>query len=283
MAVTTLSSAINNTHMPPRDKDLAKPRAAAQNSIRIAIVGHQDFSLDGLATMIENQNKNVRVFCIEPDEKCLNNLITSNPNCLLIQNDSLPQSFERFIHTLLDHLPGIRILVFGKGMDDDHLYQLVRAGAHGYVNEHMDAEHFCHALNSVLNGNNWIERHILEHFVTSRQSFDELLECQLAGRIEVLCEQLTRRETEILREVIKGLAIKQIAEQVHLSHQGVKMHLAKLFKKFDVRNRNQLILAVFDKMSPTENLSALLCRGLSKKLNNKCSEYPPGTGIRRAK
>ena len=136
----------------------------------------------------------------------------------------------------------------------------------------MGGEHFKRALDSVLNGNSWIERHILERFVTSRQSFDELLEYQFSDRIEQLCEHLTKRETEILCEVVKGLAIKQIAEQVHLSHQGVKMHLAKLFKKFNVSNRNQLILAAFDEMSPVEDMSVLLRNGLNKKLNNKRTE-----------
>ena len=65
---------------------------------------------------------------------------------------------------------------------------------------------------------------------------------------------------------MKGLAIKQIAERVHLSHQGVKMHLAKLFRKFKVSNRNQLILAAFDEMSPVEDLSLLLHNGLKKRL-----------------
>jgi len=241
------------------------------DSTRIFIVGQQDFSLDGLASMLESQDDNYLVSCVEPDEECMQKFSASKPDCLLIQNDSLPQPCERFFGEILKHFSDIRILVFGKNMSDDDLYSLVRAGAHGYINERMDGEHFKRALDSVLNGNRWIERHILERFVTNQQNFDEFLESQFNDRIEHLCEHLTRRETEILCEVVKGLAIKQIAEQVHLSHQGVKMHLAKLFKKFNVSNRNQLILATFDEMSPVEDLSVLLRNGLSKRLANSHS------------
>ncbi|MGD8673326.1 MAG: helix-turn-helix transcriptional regulator, partial [Thiogranum sp.] len=108
-----------------------------------------------------------------------------------------------------------------------------------------------------------------ERFIAGQQSFDELLESRFNERIEHLCEGLTKREVEILCEVVKGLAIKQIAEHVHLSHQGVKMHLAKLFRKFNVNNRNQLILAAFDSISPVDGLSTLLRDGLNQRLRSK--------------
>jgi DNA-binding NarL/FixJ family response regulator len=258
---------MNDAHKPPQNVAKISPQLTP-DSTKIFIVGHQDFSLDGLASMLESQDENYLVSCVEPDEKCMAKFTTSKPDCLLIQNDSLPQPFERFFGEVLKHFPNIRILVFGKNMSDDYLYNLVRAGAHGYINERMDGDHFKRALDNVLSGNRWVERHILERFVASRQDFDEVLESQFNDRIEHLCEHLTKRETEILCEVVKGLAIKQIAEQVHLSHQGVKMHLAKLFKKFNVSNRNQLILATFDEMSPVEDLSILLRNGLNKRLHN---------------
>jgi len=245
--------------------------STATGKTRVFIIGHRDFSLDGLASMLEGQGQDhaYQISCSEPSEESIDRLLDVQPHVLLIQNDSLPQPFERFIHDILGQHPQIRVLVFGKAMSDDYPYILVRAGIHGYINERMGGDHFTRALDNVLGGGVWVERHILERFVASQQNFDEVLESQINDRIAHLCEQLTRRETEILSEVVKGLAIKQIAEQVHLSHQGVKMHLAKLFKKFNVTNRNQLILAAFDEMSPVEDLSVLLRNGLNKTLSVK--------------
>jgi two-component system NarL family response regulator len=268
MTESNLSNIMNGFRSPPQET----ARIGRENSLdttRIFIIGYQDFSVDGLASMLEARDGGYRVSCAEPDEECMAKFAATRPDALLIQNDSLPQPFERFISEVTQHCPDIRVLVFGKGMGDDHLYGLVRAGVHGYINERMDGDHFKRALDHVLDGNTWVERHILERFIAGQQSFDELLESQFSDRIEQLCERLTKRETEILCEVIKGLAIKQIAESVHLSHQGVKMHLAKLFKKFNVNNRNQLILAAFDEMSPIQDLSVLLRNGLNKKLKGK--------------
>jgi DNA-binding NarL/FixJ family response regulator len=246
--------------------DIRNQRSA--DKIRVLIIGQHDFSVDGLASMLEAGDSNYLVTCIEPDDVYTAGLTVAEPEILLIQNEILREPLERFVYGLIAKYPDVRILVFGKNMDDDHLYRLVRAGVHGYIKERMSAEDIKNALDCVIDGNNWIERHILERFISTQRDFDAALESQFYNKIEQICSKLTKRETEILGEVIKGLAIKQIAERVHLSHQGVKMHLAKLFKKFKVSNRNQLILAAFDEMSPVEDLSLLLHNGLKKKLHH---------------
>ncbi|MFQ5644876.1 MAG: DNA-binding response regulator [Thiogranum sp.] len=229
----------------------------------IFIIGHQDFFLDSLISMLKSQGSDYLVSCIESTDACMEKLAGAVPDVLLIQNDVLREPIEQFVHSILETYPGIRFLVFGKTMDDDYLYRLVRCGIHGYINERMSGDHIRHALGSVIAGKTWIERHIMERFISTQRDLDEAMESQFYTKIDQLCSNLTRREIEILGEVVKGLAIKQIAEEVHLSHQGVKMHLAKLFRKFRVSNRNQLILAAFDEISPVKDLSILLRDGLS--------------------
>jgi len=238
--------------------------SANRHDTRILIIGHRDFSLDSLVSMLESQDDNYLVSCIELDDTYREKFLAAGPDVLLIQNEALKEPMEQFIHSILEEHPDLRLLVFGKNMDDNHLYRLVRCGAHGYINERMSGDHIKRALESVLAGKTWIERHIMERFISTQHDLDEVMELQFYTKIEQLCAHLTKRETEILCEVIKGLAIKQIAEQVHLSHQGVKMHLAKLFRKFKVNNRNQLILAAFDEISPVKDLSFLLRNGLAR-------------------
>jgi DNA-binding NarL/FixJ family response regulator len=263
---------MDNLDLPQRRSSGIR-RDQAPGQAHIFIVGHRDFSVHGLASMIEASDDRFSAACVEPDEECLNRLAACPPDALLIQNESLPQPSEQFLQALIRRCPDARLLVFGKGMSDEHLYRLVLGGVHGYINERMDGEHFKRALDHLLDGKTWIERHILERFVARQQGFDDLLESRFNQRIEGLCDRLTKREVEILGEVVRGLAIKQIAERVHLSHQGVKMHLAKLFRKFNVNNRNQLILAAFDEISPVEDLSVLLRRGLSRTLQDKQSAH----------
>ena len=53
-------------------------------------------------------------------------------------------------------------------------------------------------------------------------------------------EQLTDRETEILKMVAKGLSYKQIAERLVLSHRTVQNHVQNTLRKLQMHNRVEL-------------------------------------------
>ncbi len=259
---------MKNLSTPSPDTSGTRSRPAAPDrKITVFIIGHSDFSLDSIARMIENNGDKYQASCLEPGDSAMAALATTRPDVLMIQNDIIDNPLERFLRNIHAKHPDIRLLVFGRDMDDEHLYRLVHAGAHGYINERMSGIHVEHALNAVACGKKWIERHIMERFIHNGHEYDTQMNARFLNKFDRLCNNLTARETEILREVIKGLAIKQIAEQVHLSSQGVKLHLARLFRKFGVRNRNQLILAVLDSISPLEDLSMLLHDNLQRRLH----------------
>lgn len=265
MSATNTSSVMQEFYMTPKEVTDIRNRRLMDRT-KVQIVGHRDFAVDGLASLLEAHDSDYLVTRSEPVSAGSAETAGIQPDVLFIQNEILQEPLDRFIRGLVEDFPQARVLVFGKNMDDDHLYNLVRSGVHGYIRDHMCADDIKRAIACVLDGGTWIERRILERFISTQRDLDAALESQFQNNIEQLCDNLTKRETEILCEVVKGLAIKQIAEEVHLSHQGVKMHLAKLFKKFKVANRNQLILAAFDGISPIEDLSLLLHNGLRKKL-----------------
>jgi DNA-binding NarL/FixJ family response regulator len=241
--------------------------ADTARDIRVAIVAYRDFSTDALESMLTARDSRLTISCIEPQTTCDENFLADiQPHILMIQKEALCPPAGRSLQKLMADFPDTRILVFGKDMDDDQLHRFVRDGAHGYINERMNGDHIRQALSAVLAGGFWIERRIMERFINAGAGEDDSMERRIQKNIRTLCDLLTRREIEVLRQVIRGLPIKRIAEEVHLSDQGVKIHLAKLFKKLGVSNRNQLILAAFDRISPVDDLSDLLFRNLTVRL-----------------
>ncbi|MEE9342365.1 MAG: response regulator transcription factor [Gammaproteobacteria bacterium] len=225
---------------------------------KVFILAHHDFSIDGMISILDSHDDNFYVSCVEPGNACMAKLVATEPDVLIIQDEFLKEPMDSYIDGLVAEYPDIRILVFGKEMPDERLFRLAQAGIHGYINERMNGQHIKKALDTVLSGQKWFERHIMEQFISRESGADQETSHKISERLGDMADMLTNRESQILLEVMKGLAIKQIAEEVHLSQQGVKMHLAKLFKKFKVANRNQLILAVFEFVSPVQNFSLLL-------------------------
>jgi DNA-binding NarL/FixJ family response regulator len=185
---------------------------------------------------------------------------------LLLVDTGLLEHPEQVLGPVRTHRPELPILVFGSRMDDRELVRLVCAGAHGYLNGLPDVPGIRQAVAAVLAGKIWVDQHLMAHCLATRQVIDEEMALRLHSNIEAISRWLTRREKEILCQVIKGFAIKRIAAEVHLSHQGVKLHLARLFRKFGVSTRNQLILAILDGTSPIPDLSTSLYTRLQREL-----------------
>ena len=53
--------------------------------------------------------------------------------------------------------------------------------------------------------------------------------------------RLTRRETDVLRRVLRGLKNADIAEELSISGQTIKDHLSHIYGKIGIENRNELM------------------------------------------
>lgn len=230
---------------------------SAEQPTRILLIARRDLFVDGIIRILESIGDGMHVTCVDAGEPCARHFAGSYPDLLLLQEKSKPDPIEDFIHEMVEGFPGLRLLMFGQQMPDEYLYRVVRAGAHGYINEKMNGSHMAEAIEAVLEGRYWVERNIMERFISDRSMVDGVY-----TRVRELGERLTNRESEVLELVMQGLSTSEIAERVFLSHQGVKAHLTTLFRKFEVKNRSQLILSALNEISPVENITGLMQQGL---------------------
>jgi DNA-binding CsgD family transcriptional regulator len=54
--------------------------------------------------------------------------------------------------------------------------------------------------------------------------------------------KLTKREEQLVAQVVKGKSNQEIADCLDLSIHTVKMHLYNVFKKRNIKRRGQLII-----------------------------------------
>jgi DNA-binding NarL/FixJ family response regulator len=223
---------------------------------QIAIVGQRNFFVDGIISMLESDSwHNIVLLENRISTDCL--FSESRPDIMFLHTGSLPANPEEFIKHLLANNPGLRILVFGQGMSDDYLFSVIQAGALGYLNEKMTGSHLSQAIDTVMQNDYWVERHIMTRLISGCS-----IRASISHRVETLSKRLTKREAEVLEMVMHGLDTKEIADKVCLSHHSIKAHLGNLFKKFGVKNRPQLILSTLDEVCPVGSLSRIVQKGL---------------------
>ncbi len=228
-----------------------------QPSCRILIVARPDFAADGMVSLLNHHRERYQVTSIHPEVFNARLVSDACPDILLLNSNVNTESLEHYFDEIRKACENTVVLLFGHGMDDNYLYNAMRAGARGYLNENMRGEHLTTALDTVAEGGYWAERHILCQFISDKSVHDKIDE-----NVKTLSQQLTTRESEVLELILEGMTTNEIAERIFLSHQGVKAHLTNLFRKFGVKNRAQLILTVLDTIAPVPSISDLAEKGL---------------------
>lgn len=123
-----------------------------------------------------------------------------------------------------NRFPEARILMLTTYDGDDDIHRALKAGAQGYVLKNSTRETLIPALRAVAAGERWIPKEVATR-LASRDSF----------------EQLTPREVEVLHELAKGLANKEIADKLNLSEHTVKGYLKSILNKLRVADRTEAV------------------------------------------
>lgn len=115
---------------------------------------------------------------------------------------------------------------------NDHPRTVRRAqqfGAAGFVPKSAPAEQLAEAVREVLAGGQWFPARKAE-----RDQQDAQLAIRLAG--------LTPQQLRVLMLLAEGLLNKQIAAELKLSENTVKIHVTAVLAKLDCRSRTQAAL-----------------------------------------
>lgn len=130
--------------------------------------------------------------------------------------------------------PEARILVLSASGESADVLAAVKAGATGYLVKSASREDLLSAVQRVAEGipvfTPGLAAMMLGEFQRSAES---------STRTPTE-EQLTERETEILKMVATGMAYRQIAERLVISHRTVQNHVQNILGKLQMHNRVEL-------------------------------------------
>jgi DNA-binding NarL/FixJ family response regulator len=120
--------------------------------------------------------------------------------------------------------PNARVLMLTTFDGDTDIHRAMEAGAQGYVLKNSTGDKLIPALRAVAAGQRWIPKEIATR-LASRNLF----------------EDLTPRELQVLDQMAKGLANKEIADVLKITGHTVKDHLKSILGKLHVADRTEAV------------------------------------------
>ncbi len=132
--------------------------------------------------------------------------------------------------------PSVGILALTMYETEQHIVEMLRAGASGYISKRAPAKELVSAIRAIYEGHAFFDTAIAKKVL---DRFKAQIERE-RGR-EDSQEYLTGRELELLCLIAEGKTNKEIAEMLSISLHTVQTHRFNLMKKLDLHDRAELV------------------------------------------
>jgi DNA-binding NarL/FixJ family response regulator len=137
-------------------------------------------------------------------------------------------------------VPKTRILVLSIHDHEEYVNRSVAAGAHGYLRKDSSPVELRDAVRLLAGGHCYFSK------PAGRTGCPETTDPEAAGDGRVRLAQLTSREREVLTEIARGRANKEIGSQFNISVRTVESHRETLMRKLAIRGTAALTRFAMD-------------------------------------
>ncbi|MBI0214784.1 response regulator [Yersinia pestis] len=117
-----------------------------------------------------------------------------------------------------------RIIILTVSDARSDVYAMIDAGADGYLLKDCEPEILLENIRQAARGENVFSDEVIQYLSSRHEQVNPFSE-------------LTERELDVLQEVARGMSNKQVAFELHISEETVKVHIRNLLRKLNVRSR----------------------------------------------
>lgn len=135
------------------------------------------------------------------------------------------------LSALRDGFPEAKVAVVSALEGRADIIAALGAGVHGYIPKSLPSAEIANAIRTILDGGIYVPPALGRREPDTAVRSNEALEA----------DKLTSRQKEVLAELLKGRASKEIARTLDIAEGTVKIHLAAIYRALGVRTRAEAI------------------------------------------
>jgi DNA-binding NarL/FixJ family response regulator len=117
-------------------------------------------------------------------------------------------------------------------MSSEHVFRALQAGAQGYVLKESAGTELVDAIRAVRSGHRFLSHRITENLIDGHALHDR--------KVSPL-QSLSRRERDVLQQVVEGHTNADIALNLSISPKSVETYRARILKKLGLKDTVELV------------------------------------------
>jgi two-component system response regulator NreC len=131
--------------------------------------------------------------------------------------------------------PDVKVVILSMHANEEYVFQVLQAGAAGYVLKLSDSMEVLTAIRAALSGGSFLSPPISRTVIN-----DYVRRAEARGQGSDL-DLLTSREREVLQLLAEGRSNRDIAEELSISIKTVESHRSNIMNKLEVSSKAELI------------------------------------------
>jgi DNA-binding NarL/FixJ family response regulator len=205
--------------------------------MHVLIVDDHAFVCVGLKATLHDEYPNIDVTTTDHGDTALVTLARENID-LVIVDLFMPGSGGgfNFIAMLCESYPELPIIVLSASENPAHIRKCLDYGAAGFVTKSAPKDALFEAISRALKGEKYVPDSLRESMPDVAKVMDEV---DTGADIEIISGLVTKRQMDILRRITQGRSNKQIARDLDLSENTVKVHVSAMLRALGLTNRTQ--------------------------------------------
>ena len=132
-----------------------------------------------------------------------------------------------------ERAPQVAVLALTMHEDEQYFFEMLNAGASGYIPKRAAPDDLVAAIRAVRQGN------VFLHATLARFLMHEVERRRESGAAQA--DALTARELEVLTLIAEGQTSREIAQQLVLSPKTVDRHRENIMAKLNLHSRAELV------------------------------------------
>lgn len=208
----------------------------AKSKISLLLVDDHEVVRRGVRMLLENQNDLVIVAEANTGQQALQLAKHYVPDVILMDITLPDFSGIQVTRMIIEAGLPSKVIALTIHEDEQFFFEMLQAGASGYVPKRAAPEDLINAIQLVHNGDIYIYPNLTKLLVN-----DFLSHIEEEPASKEAMDDLTPREREILVALARGETNDQIAEALSISRHTVARHRENLMGKLGLHSRSELV------------------------------------------
>jgi DNA-binding NarL/FixJ family response regulator len=196
-----------------------------EKPIRVLIVDDHSGVRNGIRNLLQTAKDMVVVGEGVNGADAIELVATKKPDILLLDIELPDQRGDIVMRRLHDTQPKLKVLAVSSYSDRDYIFGMLENGAAGYITKDEAPLMLLDAIRKIVQNNeNWLSPRVLKN----------------SGIPSIEEQTLTKREVEILQQLILDQSVEEIAAVLSMDAEQVGKYLKLLMKKFEIESLGSL-------------------------------------------